>query len=96
MQSFIKFFIAEKGFTNTQGKPIAIKDFWEKYSATIKGITAKPSFEFTKNDEPETFVELLNKEELIQVICFDDSWEEENYLIETKNSWVLYHWSAVV
>ena len=96
LQSFIHFFIAEKGFTNTQGKPMAIQDFWEKYSATIKGITAEPSFEFTKNDEPETFFELLNKEEIAQVICFDDSWEEENYLIETKTSWVLYHWSAVV
>jgi len=96
LQSFIHFFIAEKGFTNTQGKPIAIEDFWDKYSATINGITAEPSFEFMKNDEPETFFELLNNEELTQVICFDDSWEEENYLLETKTSWVLYHWSSVV
>ncbi|MFV5702507.1 hypothetical protein ACM55F_11600 [Flavobacterium sp. XS2P12] len=96
LQSFIHFFIAEKGFTNSRGNPISIEDFWDKYSATIEGITAEPSFEFTKNDEPETFSELLNKEEITQVICFDDSWEEENYLIETETHWILYHWSSMV
>lgn len=93
LQSFIHFFIAEKGFTNSQGKPIAIEDFWGKYNATIDGITGEPNFEFTKNNEPETFFNFLNKEDITQVICFDDSWEEENYLLETKTSWVLYHWN---
>ena len=96
LQSFIHFFIAEKGFTNSQGKPIDIEYFWEKYSATIDGITAELSFEFTRNNEAIPFFNLLNKEELRQVICFDDSWEEENYLLETKTSWVLYHWSTIL
>lgn len=96
LSQFIHFFIAEKGFTKSQGNPIAIENFWNKYSATIKGITDEPSFEFTKNDELISFFNLLNKEELTQVICFDDSWEEENFLLETKTSWVLYHWNTIL
>jgi len=96
LKSFIHFFIAEKGFTNTQGKPIAIEDFWKKYSATIAGITGEIGFEFTKNNETIPFFNLLNKKELTQVICFDDNWEEHNFLVETKTSWVLYNWSSVV
>ena len=96
LQSFIQFFIAEKGFTNSQGKPITIEDFWEKYIATINGITSEHSFEFTKNDEAIPFFNLLNKEELIKVICFDDSWEQQNFLLETKTKWVLYQWTTVL
>jgi hypothetical protein len=96
LSQFIHFFIAEKGFTNSQGNPIAIEYFWNKYSVTIAGITAETSFEFTKNDEPIPYINLLNKEDITEVICFDDSWEEENYLIETTTSWVLYHWSTIV
>jgi hypothetical protein len=89
---FIKFFIAEKGFTNTEGKLISTAIFWEQYSTAIAGITAAPGFECSKNAEP--FTNLLNKEEIIQVTCFDDTWNEQNFLIETKTEWVLFHWSS--
>jgi hypothetical protein len=42
IQEFINYFIAEKGFTNTEGKLISTSSFWEQYNATISGITAAP------------------------------------------------------
>ena len=94
IQEFINFFIAEKGFTNTNGKLISVEGFWEQYSATIAGITTAPGFEFSKNEIPEPFTDLLSKENIIQVTCFDDEWNEQNFLIETKTEWVLFHWSS--
>ena len=91
---FIHFFISEKGFTNTQGKLMSIENFWEQYSDTIAGITAAPGFEFSKNEIPEPFTPLLNKEEIIQVTCFDDTWDEQHFFIETKTEWVLFHWGS--
>ena len=94
IHDFINFFIAEKGFTNTEGQSISAEFFWEKYSPTIEGITAEPGFEFSKNDIAEPYTNLLNKGDIIQVICFDDTWDEQNYFIETTTEWVLYHWSS--
>lgn len=37
VSELIHYFISEKGFTNTQGKPITIESFWEKYCASIEG-----------------------------------------------------------
>ncbi len=94
IQEFINFFIAEKGFTNTNGNLISAEKFWEQYIATIGGITTTPGFEFSKNEILEPFTDLLSKEDILQVTCFDDTWNEQNYLIETKTEWVLFHWSS--
>ncbi len=94
IQEFIQFFIAEKGFTNTSGKLMSAEKFWEQYSATIAGITAAPGFEFSKNELPKPFTELLSKADILQVTSFDDTWNEHNFLIETKTEWVLFHWSS--
>lgn len=91
---FITFILAEKRFTNSKGQLISIESFWEKYSATITGITAAPGFEFSKNEIAEPFTLLLNKEEIIQVTCFDDTWDEQNFFIETETAWVLFHWAS--
>ncbi len=91
---FIKFILAEKRFTNSEGQLISIESFWGKYSATITGITAEPDFEFRKNEMAAPFILLLNRMEIKQVICFDDSWDEQNFLIETETDWFLYHWAS--
>ena len=96
VREFINFFIAEHGFTVTIGKEMDSEIFYEKYSATIAGLTVEPSFEFTKNDKPETYDNLLQVKDILKVICFDNDWREENFLIETTSSWVLYHWSSNV
>lgn len=96
LSQFIQFFIVECGFTNTNGYPIAIDLFWKQYITTIDGISAEPSFEFTKNDQIETFINLLHKEDITHVICFDNSWQEHNFFIETMTDWFLYHWSTAV
>lgn len=95
LQSFIHFFIAEKGFTNTIGKEVSTALFYKNYSETINAITDEPSFEFLKNNKTEVYVDLLDPKAIINVICFDDDWQEHNYFIETETHWVLYHWNTV-
>ena len=74
---------------------ITAEKFYENYSENIKNLTADPSFEFTKNDKPEIYFNLIDKNAIKNVICFDDHWQEENYLIETETHWILYHWNTV-
>lgn len=95
VSQFMCFFIAERGFTNTSGKEVSTELFYKNYIATINAIIAEPSFEFSNNDNPEVYVDLLDPKAILNVICFDDDWQEHNYLIETETHWVLYHWNAV-
>ncbi len=95
VSQFMHFFIAERGFTNTIGKEVSTELFYKNYIATINGITAEPSFEFSKNEKLEVYVDLLDPKAILNVICFDDDWQEHNYLIETTDQWVLYHWNVV-
>ena len=92
---FMRFFISERGFNNTIGKEVSTELFYKNYIATINGITAEPSFEFSKNEKPKVYVDLLDPKAILNVICFDDDWQEHNYLIETETHWVLYHWNSV-
>lgn len=91
---FINLFVAEKGFSNVEGAIMPIDDFWKSYRNTIEGISSEPDFKFSKNDVLEPFFVLLEKEDIIQVICFDNEWNEQNFLVETVSSWVLYHWAS--
>jgi hypothetical protein len=96
VNQFMRFFIAERGFTTTIGKEVSTELFYKNYIATINGITAEPSFEFSKNEKPKVYVDLLDPKAILNVICFDVDWQEHNYLIETETHWVLYHWNVVV
>ena len=91
---FINFFVAEKGFSNIEGKLISVDAFWDSYSTTIAGISSESDFESTKNEKKEPFTEPIKKETILQVVCFDDEWNEHNFLIETEDQWVLYHWAS--
>lgn len=95
ISKFIDFFIAERGFTNSIGKEVSTELFYENYIDTINAIIAEPGFEFLKNENPEVYVDLLNPKAILNVICFDEDWQEHNYFIETETDWVLYHWNTV-
>lgn len=92
---FIAFFITERGFTNTIGKEVSTALFYKNYNETINAITTEPSFEFFKNDKPEIYANLLDPMAILNLICFDDDWQQHNYFIETETHWMLYHWNAV-
>jgi hypothetical protein len=95
LKEFITFFCTQKGFTNTVGKQVENNIFFNKYSNTINGLTKEQSFEFTKNDVPKTYTNMLNLKDIKKVVCFDDSWQEQNFFIELELYWVLYHWNII-
>lgn len=51
---------------------------------------------FIKSDRLENYVNLLDKTKIKKIICFDDYWKEQNFMIETQNAWALFQWSIVV
>lgn len=93
---FIEYTITQKRFSNPIGKPISTESFWKEYKGTINGITAEAGFEFTVNEVQKPYKELLQAEDIQSVICFDNTWQEQNYFIETEKEWILYHWASAV
>lgn len=91
---FIQYVIAQKRFSNTIGKPVSSESFWEEYTGTLNGITAEASFEFTVNEIQKPYEELLQLKDIRSIICFDNTWQEQNYFIETDKEWILYHWAT--
>ncbi len=90
--NFINCITAWGRFTNTAGYDVSIEDFWEIYSATIRGITAEPSFTYNEEGITKPYTQHLVKEDIEQVICFDDAWNEQNFFIETSEKWMLFSW----
>ncbi|NTS41702.1 hypothetical protein HRG84_12370 [Flavisolibacter sp. BT320] len=79
-------------FTNSTGKEVPVQKFWERYAATINGIQAEPSFEYSEEGKVKPFTARLVKEEIEQVFCFDEEWNEQNYFISTGTEWFLFNW----
>lgn len=92
LEQFMNSILAWGRFSNSTGRSIPSDDFWEKFTSTMEGITSEESFQFSINETPAAYCEVLKKEDLLQVVCFDDTWAEQNYLIETPAGWVLYNW----
>lgn len=91
-EQFVNSISAWGRFSNSSGRSIPPDDFWKKFTSIMEGITSEKSFQFSINGTPAAYCEVLKKEDLLQVICFDDTWAEQNYLIETPAGWVLYNW----
>ncbi len=95
MSDFIKCISAWGRFTNTVGYAIPIEEFWKSYNATINGITSEPSFEYNEEGIAKPYAQHLVKEDIEQVICFDDKWNEQNFFIETSAEWILFNWGTM-
>lgn len=92
---FLRCISAWGRFTNTVGYSIPIEKFWKSYNATIEGIISEPSFEFCEEGTARPYTSHLVKEDIEQVICFDDKWNEQNFFIETSAEWILFNWGTM-
>ncbi|RYY43182.1 MAG: hypothetical protein EOO06_20085 [Chitinophagaceae bacterium] len=92
INDFLQKLITWGRFTRMEGKAIPVEEFWKRYIATINGMLAEPGFEYQEEGSVKPFRNRLVKEEIEQVICFDEEWNEQNYFIETKAEWILYNW----
>lgn len=79
-------------FTNTKGYVIPVEEFWKNYQTTIEGITSEPSFEYMVEKMAKPYAHQLNKDDIKQVTCFDNEWNEQNFFIETSAEWILFNW----
>lgn len=55
-------------FSNTLGRNVPVEDSWKRFTMVLEGITTEKSFEFTKDERPSAYSEVLRKEDLVQVI----------------------------
>lgn len=83
-------------FTNTTGNVMGTDEFWKSYQNTIEAITSEPSFEYTEEGLAEQFTQKFSAEDIRDVICFDNTWNEKNFLIETSTHWILFNWGTMV
>ncbi len=95
ISDFIKCIATWGRFTNTAGYAIPIEEFWKSYNATIEGLLAEPSFEYNEEGITKPYVQRLVKEDIEQVICFDNKWNEQNFLVETSAAWILFNWGTM-
>ncbi len=95
MTDFIKSISVWGRFTNTVGFTVSIEEFWKIYCATINGIISEPSFKYNEEGMTKSFTQHLVKEDIEQVICFDDTWNEQNFFIETSTKWMLFNWATL-
>ena len=94
VEEFINTITVWGRFTNMQGKNVAVEEFWKKYNDTIQGLINEPDLECTKDGIIQPYTAILLEKELIQAICFDESWKQQSFFIETKQQWILYYWST--
>jgi hypothetical protein len=94
-REFIKAVIAGGRFSNTKGEAIPIESFWKQYEGTMAGVAEEPSFEFSVDGIVAPYNDLLLKKDIQRVICFDNNWNEQNFLIETSTEWILFHWGTM-
>ncbi len=75
-----------------EGQAISIQIFWDNFSAIYNGIIEDPSSTFNKNGVKISFEIPFIKEDVLNVIAFDDRWNQKMYFIETKTSWGVFNW----
>jgi hypothetical protein len=92
-KAFIDSVIAGGCFTNTKGEPMAPENFREKFSNTMDGLM-QTGVEYFIDGVVVSQPVFFDPNEIIRVICFDDSWQEQNYFIEANTEWILYHWAG--
>lgn len=93
VKELIDFFIAEKGVSNASGKILPTEGVLENIKKHLQGLQNADGFECSKNGVTTIFQNFFTEEKIMQVVCFDDEWNEQNLFIEMENIWVLYHWS---
>jgi len=91
-KTFIATLLVWGRFSNTKGLDISVQEFWKAYNNTITGIISEPSFKYFENGKAKPYAELLQLEQIEQVICFDNAWNEQNFLIKTAKGWKLFSW----
>ncbi len=95
ISDFIKCIEVWGRFANTVGYAVSIEEFWKVYTATINGIISDPSFEYNEEGIAKPYTQHLVKEDIKHVICFDDTWNEQNFFIETSTRWMLFNWTTM-
>ena len=93
VKEFVDFFIAEKGVSNASGKILKAEGVLENIRKHLQDLQNADGFECSKNGVTTTFQNFLTEEKIMQVVGFDNEWNEQNLFVEMENVWVLYHWS---
>jgi hypothetical protein len=88
-------FVLEQGYLRAEkGRPISIQEFWSNYEEVTNGIFKEESLRIFKNEVDIQERNLLQKEDLTEVICFANSWNNRQYFLETEKEWVFFDWGT--
>ena len=90
----LNFFTFGGYLSNREGHEVSIDSFWFDYIAIFNGIKNSPKASFRKNGVERTFLNLLDKDDIIDVLIFDDKWNQRLYFLKTKDNWVVFEWGT--
>jgi hypothetical protein len=92
--NFIAFVLGAGYISNDTGWPITIDAFWKSYQEIKEGICAVDGYEIIKNRAYSNKEALINKEDILDVICFAEHWNNRQYLIESREYWAFFSWAT--
>ena len=87
---FINAIIAIGSFSNMKGERVSIESFRKEFIGTIEALIAQPNFEFPKNAIVTPYKDVLQKKDIKSVICFNNTWQKQNFFIETNKSEIAF------
>ena len=92
--NFVRFAISAGYVRHEEGWIASAENFCQDYQGITGGIISQEKFEITKNGVKIDDIFLVQKSNILSVICFDNKWNSIQYLVETKTEWALFTWST--
>jgi hypothetical protein len=92
IKEFILFLQADYYLPHLEGQQISIQIFWDNFFAIYNGIIEDPNSTCNKNGVKISFDIPFIKEDVLNIIAFDDRWNQKMYFIEMHNSWGVFYW----
>ena len=94
IKEFILFLQTDCYLPHLEGQQISIQIFWDNFFAIYNGIIEDQNSTCNKNGVKISFEIPFIKEDVLNVIAFDDRWNQKMYFIEMHNSWEVFYWST--
>ncbi len=93
-EQFFSFILSEGYLNKPKGEQMPIAEFWKIYKDLLLAIRSKPQSVFLKNGHITKTVDILTKNQILSVFCFDTRWNNKQFLIETDKQIFYFDWGT--
>jgi len=93
-EQLFTFILSEGYLTKSKGEQISKEVFWENYKDLLLTIKSKPQSVFLKNGQVAKTIDIITRNEISNVFCFDNRWNNKQFLIETDKQIFYFDWGT--